>query len=443
MITTFWYNVLGMFYGSALGDALGAPFIYTYSESIKKYTGKVELNPALGTYSGLKQGVVGQVTFNTEICLTLAKNIVENKGYFRNRVLEAYKRFPNSDTIGLPESFEHLGRGGKQKYFNMGNNSLVRSVVLSLIPGMGFKNVIDDVNLTNNNRVNRECSIILVKVLREILFDEDFNIFREAKQREIKEAILQAKNKEVRNIKERKSVINALYCAIYCYLHFTDIQEGINWVIRLGGDTSTNAFVSAAVLASMSNKRILVDPILEPNLLAVLEADTKDGNLPIPEGLEPKEWNQVVIDLAELLPEIDLYNTNVNHILDYFNRGMTPMLVNHIPNTTEYRTYIFLRKNILLLKSTEDQSNVFNVESIEVIDKYKSVKKLIEKVSKAPYSIDYLFDGQQADLYKAYRFQYLLIEALKLKVVGELLPDMILEDTNDQLYNKKYFLLND
>nr|QBK91767.1 MAG: ADP-ribosylglycohydrolase [Pithovirus LCPAC304] len=59
--TTFWWNVLAMFYGGALGDALGIPFEFRYSIPVTKYHGKLEYRPMMKSrFQGTRYGVIGQ-----------------------------------------------------------------------------------------------------------------------------------------------------------------------------------------------------------------------------------------------------------------------------------------------------------------------------------------------------------------------------------------------
>lgn len=69
-------RVAGMLMGVALGDALGAPHEFKNSLSLNKYTGILEhASKITSRWQGVRSMVVGQVTDDTEMTLTLAQSI--------------------------------------------------------------------------------------------------------------------------------------------------------------------------------------------------------------------------------------------------------------------------------------------------------------------------------------------------------------------------------
>ena len=100
-------NVLGMFYGAAVGDALGFPFEPSHGPSVSEYHGKFEYRPSLIKRSGLKYGVIGQISDDTEMTMALLRSIVDNKGkYSRNKAILAYEDAVNTRSPGVGKNIK-------------------------------------------------------------------------------------------------------------------------------------------------------------------------------------------------------------------------------------------------------------------------------------------------------------------------------------------------
>jgi len=492
--TTYWWNVLSMFYGGALGDALGVPFEFRYSISVSKYNGKLEYKPMMRSrFQGVRYGVVGQVSDDTEMTIALAQSIVNSGGkYNRDEAILQYIEWANSKPMGMGANTRKLFAGIKSKgkraiatyekrrikRFDsslkdginpkdaQSNGSLMRCAPLALSPGKNYENVITDVDLTNPNDVNREAGVIYVKLLRELLFGGMSGIdpLGSAKQPEIIKAIRQARNKEVRDVMKigRGWVAHAFYCAVYCLLNFDNYTEAINWVIRLGGDTDTNAAIAGSIMGAKIGYPFLIDTKLEPNLLIMLQANTKDGDFPRPKKYTPAHFLSISEDLGELSSYISMVNTNTDHVVYYYKRGKTPMWYQKLDDTDKYQAYFILEApedpkdkkfalsfwepaRIAIVDVSVDENNLFVVENMRI--KPLASQKLIFDIQRNPKLMGVYFDdGTTTDMYLAYRFLARFTEALVNRALDEMNPDVrILDPTNrnyDILYGRDFFLLN-
>lgn len=475
--TTYWWNVLSMFYGGALGDALGVPFEFRYSISVSKYNGKLEYKPMLKSrFQGVRYGVVGQVSDDTEMTIALAQSIVNAGGkYSRDEAILQYIDWANSRPLGMGVNTRKLFGGIKSKgkraiatyekhrskRFDpthkdgispkdaQSNGSLMRCAPLALSPGKNYENVIADVDLTNPNDVNREAGVIYVKLLRELLFGgmKGIDPLGSAKQPQIIEAIQQARNKDLRDVMKigKGWVVHAFYCAVYCLLNFDDYTEAINWVIRLGGDTDTNAAIAGSLMGAKIGYPFLIDAKLEPNLLIMLQADTKDGNFPRPKKYTPAQFLPLSESLGQLSHYVSLTNTNVDHVVHYYQRGKTPVWYNKLGDTNEYRAYFILEApSLAIVHVSVDENNLFVVETMTI--EPLASQKLISDIQRNPDLMGVAFDGTVSDMYPAYRFVARFTEALVNRALDEMNPDVrILDPANrnyDVLYGLDFFLLN-
>lgn len=96
-------KILGGMVGCALGDALGAPWERgTQAKRLYKnpdlYTGQLDSQIANFNFytKEMKKHVIGAITDDTEMTITLARSIVNNKGYDANATAMEYMDFANS-----------------------------------------------------------------------------------------------------------------------------------------------------------------------------------------------------------------------------------------------------------------------------------------------------------------------------------------------------------
>lgn len=306
-------RIKGMFEGLALGDALGVPHEFRYNRNIA-YTGVIEYRPRyISRFQGTRYTEIGQCSDDTEMTLILARSLLKNKGYKKDDIILDYEQWANS-TFMLGKNTRALFCGvktvaGYQKRYDkifsndtdkwtQSNGSLMRCSPLALLSG--YNEVIEDCKLTNPHPVNLDANIIYITTLRYLLqgynISEIYPLIKDNVQTEpVREVLKQAENATFRDVNEKEVkgwVVNALYCAMMSITHFDNYKDAIDWVIRLGGDTDTNAAIAGALLgAKHGHTGLISNPITERNLEKVLKCDTSKSDL-----YRPPEYTLYDID---------------------------------------------------------------------------------------------------------------------------------------------------
>ena len=315
-------KILGMFTGASLGDSLGAPHEFK-QEKYGKYTGKLE-HPITFVKSyghGTFISAVGSVSDDTELLLTLTKSIIDNNGkYNRNDVIMSYLGWANDDrNFFMGKNTRKLLKGVKtikgyearmnkltDKDNMQSNGALMRCCVLSLL---NDEDVINDVMLTNPNKICVDAELCYIEVLRNILFknitnkDELLDIIeKKVKTKEVLDIIKSVRNNELRDVQTNKGwVLHGLYCALYS-LNFKSYKEGIDYVIRLYGDCDSNGIIAGAILgAKYGYQEMCKDDVTKYNIDVLMNYDPNKSDIPKSELLHPKLFIDYTKQLCKTL----------------------------------------------------------------------------------------------------------------------------------------------
>ncbi len=94
-------------------------------------------------------------------------------------------------------------------------------------------------------------------------------------------------------------VLHALYCAFYAITaHPMSFESGVDAVIRMGGDTDTNAAIAGALLgAAVGEQGMAAEERTGRNIAVLTAYSPADGDLPRPVEYAP----QRLVDLCESL----------------------------------------------------------------------------------------------------------------------------------------------
>ena len=255
-------KIKGILLGVALGDALGAPheFKTQHNEYIGKLVHEVKL---FNRFHGESIFPIGSVTDDTQMTLTLANQIIKDKGYNRNNVILAYENWAatgkmmGKNTRALFKGVKTV-KGYQNRYdkifstpmeeWTQSNGSLMRCSPLIIFSD--FESMIIDVKLSNPHPVNIECEIIYLYIMKLLVMTGELpdidSLFKYTKQIAIIDALNDVKNKVERDIapKEVKGwVVTAFYCTLYCIYYIKDINEAFKYIINKKGDTDTNAAI--------------------------------------------------------------------------------------------------------------------------------------------------------------------------------------------------------
>lgn len=317
-------KITGMLEGVALGDALGAPHEMHYNIEIP-YTGRLE-HPVRHKrrFEGYKYRPIGSVTDDFEMSIALARSLVMQGGYNPGMVVRAYQDWANTKPpmgkntralfSGVTTVKGYQARA-KKVFVNanqlQSNGSLMRASPLACLPNVNA--VILDCDLTNPNNVNRYCNWLYVEALRAILRSDKPNgqeLFGQVQDLasrlpvqipDLDKVFEQIVNGQPRSITQSKGwVVHGFYCAMLVLVHFgttfTQPSSMLDYIVRLGGDTDTNAAIAGAIIGALSGSMGLrEDPRCRENLgiITVVQSDR-------PSCYHPNQIPEIAVGLARL-----------------------------------------------------------------------------------------------------------------------------------------------
>ena len=295
-------KIRGVFTGVALGDALGAPHEFRYHKS-NIYTGNLKHRYKLiNRWRGPKEMVIGQTTDDTEMTLTLARSLIRYGKYNEEDVILNYEQwatgttmlgintrtlFKNIKTVkGFRKRWEKKFSDLEAREKNQSNGSLMRCSPLAFI--FDDAATVQDCSLTNPSSVNIESNLAYVRAVRLLVLGHDKNVvfehvLEQVKNPDVRIVLNQAKNNEKRDVTRigKGWVLHALYCAFWALINGNDYQTTIDHIIRLSGDTDTNAAIAGAMLgASMGYIEMMKEEKTPRNLHILMNADTSEGDNP-------------------------------------------------------------------------------------------------------------------------------------------------------------------
>jgi ADP-ribosyl-[dinitrogen reductase] hydrolase len=323
-------KIRGMFYGLALGDAIGAPFEFGGKNRLENYSGLLD-RPVIrfSRFQGKKTAEIGQITDDSEMTLSLARSLVRNKTYYKDDVITSYMNWANSGCPYMGTNTRNLFKGIKtisgykkrydEKYGNeneidswsQSNGCLMRCSPISLLPKDTYiESTIVDCKLSNPHPICAESCVIYNIILRNLLENKDKDIAIKEIQKYvklpvIKETIKQGIERKPRDIEEQKGwILHALYCVFY-YLSplntKTTFQDCIDEIIMLGGDTDTNACIVGAIIgANLSYSKMESEEKTKENIKVMRTCDATKGDMKRPEEYTIKSFDQTINDLIKI-----------------------------------------------------------------------------------------------------------------------------------------------
>ena len=311
-------SVRGTLIGVALGDALGVPHEFR-NQSKNVYTGTLYIPAAFNFHNFVKfSNVIGQWSDDTEMTLTLMRSIIEQKGYQRDKALLEYiewaknarlagkntRHLLSKITTGTKRSrpittFENRWKRrftGDPDKWTQSNGSLMRVSMLAFLNDESAE--IEDCKITNPSKVNQDCNRLYCHFLRacvryrtqnnkqriqEALFELEIC---EEVQDVIASALSDSQTDRTRDVMAigKGWVLHALYCSIWAFFKFDTYQESINAVIRLKGDTDTNAAIAGGPIgAYLGFSSVSSEKETKVNIDILLSADPSLGDNPLSE----------------------------------------------------------------------------------------------------------------------------------------------------------------
>lgn len=254
-------KIYGVFYGAALGDALGVPFEFYLN--VDKWEKKIIPNykNKHGTNSH------GTISDDTEMAICIITSLNDNNlnynyDHLMNRYIKWARRSFNAGKntkalLAVKDYNEYVQKANeifKDAENLQSNGSLMRCFPLFLSDD---KDIITDCYITNPNFFNLECEFIFLNLLKIAFMNKskeelkNYLLNFKYNNQQIKDYINKAIDKTYIDLSINKGhIINALYAAIYCILHFNNYIDGIDWIIREhnNSDTDTNCCIAGALM---------------------------------------------------------------------------------------------------------------------------------------------------------------------------------------------------
>jgi len=305
-------KINGLFIGGALGDAIGAP--HEFSWSSVAYTGKLE--HCCARHIPFKMNInkydLGQITDDTEMLLCIMNSLIYNKGlYIAADVLTNYICWANQKTNkvigrntkklfhgittlkGYEKRYKDLFNTQEKKDSQLSNGALMRSGIFAIygLFNDDYENaIITDCSLTNPGAITIDTNLIFIKtiiyILKNNVIDKEdilayaMNLATLSKQPKIITRLNHVKNKINENITHEKGYcLHALYCAFFGLIHFDSYKSAIDYIIKLGGDTDTNACIAGYLLGAYYGIADMQKNLITQNNISVLlNCTTKNGD---------------------------------------------------------------------------------------------------------------------------------------------------------------------
>lgn len=304
--------IRGMLWGSALGDALGAPHEFRTGTPLRHYTGVLEY-PVIrqNQWQGRRTGVVGQITDDTEMQIALADALVAGRRFEAERVAKSYILWANSGCPFMGTTTRDLFHGVKtfrgyegrfqKKYgqahqdaWSQSNGCLMRCAPLAAL-GMedGVAAARLDCALSNPHPVCLDACQVYVQAAAALGEGMEPEAVRaEAPEwaatpevRDTLEAAAERQRAVDRDVTGTTKgwVLHATWCAFRSLKILEDegtFEDAVDWVVRLGGDTDTNACIAGGLLgASLGYEAMSSEQRTGANIETARAADPGQGEI--------------------------------------------------------------------------------------------------------------------------------------------------------------------
>lgn len=343
----------GMVLGHALGDALGAPHEFSYGTPLRAYTGRLA-HPWVcqGRYHGRRVGVIGQTTDDTEMAAALLQTVATPAGYCPDGAARAYIAWAQTKPPGMGRNTRALFsgiktlKGYKERWdaqhtgrpahsFSQSNGCLMRAYPLALA-ARPVEAAATDCALTNPHPVCVDACRVYVGVLALLVRPDpaagrpsfaalQATANRLAETADVRATLEQAWGGGPRDVTYNKGwALHALWCAFRALALLAGAcagpagaggplgyQEVIDWVVRLGGDTDTNAAIAGAVAGAwVGLAGMLGEERTSPNLVTLLECDPAAGELPRPKEYSARRVAELALQFCSASSPLEVGRKN-------------------------------------------------------------------------------------------------------------------------------------
>lgn len=289
----------GCMLGQAIGDSLGARVASKSAAEIAQLfpQGVRELSDG-----GRHHIIAGQPTDDSEMALTLARSILREGRYQREKVLDAYREWLQTRPIDIAETIER-GLLGLHTTESESNGSLMRvapiGIRLAGDPAAAAQAARIDSALTHPNPLCLEACAAYCAAIAA-------GIAGATREQMVQAALAQCAG-PAREAIERCAlpadfmarhgwVLTALQNAFYRLARYDDVEQALVETVACGGDSDTNAAVAGALLGALHGRDAFpsrwVFPLLACRPLAEAGAPRPRPSL---------YWPDDILELAEAL----------------------------------------------------------------------------------------------------------------------------------------------
>lgn len=292
----------GCLMGQIAGDSLGSLVEFQDPAKIAK---KYPEGPRQLADGGTWNTLAGQPTDDSEMALALARQLVEDGGYRRCKVLSAYKRWLQSGPFDVGTTTSR-GLKGNPNWDSQANGSLMRCSPLGLAyaPEELALVAAADSALTHPNRLCTECCRVFTQTISHGIAGRSVSEALElalAGSGEIRELLLAALEGPPEDFMKQMGWVRVAFAnAFYLLAQERPLEAALVWTVRQGGDTDTNAAIAGALLGAFQG----LDAIPRQWRLSVLTCRPDRANSRCQQPRPRLFWPVDVLNLAELLLEV-------------------------------------------------------------------------------------------------------------------------------------------
>jgi len=291
----------GALLGQVIGDSLGSLVEFKPAAEIAQHYPRGVRDLADGR---IYHTIAGQPTDDSEMALTLARAIIQHKGYDAAKVLDAYRAWLTSRPVDVGMTTEK-GLLGLVTSESESNGSLMRCSPIGVWaagdPALAARTARDDSTLTHANPVCLEACAAYCAAIAAGVAGASRAEMHEAAAAHSKGPAHEAVKRGAKGVApadfftHQGWVLLALQNAFYC-LQSLELEEALVETVGRGGDTDTNAAIAGALLGACQGREAVpsrwVYPVLACRPLAEAGA------------LRPRPmeyWPDDVLELAEAL----------------------------------------------------------------------------------------------------------------------------------------------
>jgi len=320
-------NLKGLLWGAAVGDALGSPHEFRTGTPLNRYTGRLEYPVvAQSRWQGRRIGVVGQISDDTEMMIALADVLRICWRYEAERAAMLYLDWANSGCPFMGTNTRELFHGVKtlrgyesrhqKKLTSLETPSLSNGCLMRCGPlaALGEIDAVEaarlDCKLTNPHPICVDACQVFIRAACRLGQGEDpLNVRAAAPEwaetADVRMILATAADDDAaeRDVTGalKGYILHALWCAFRSLKVLEEtltFEDTIDWVIRRGGDTDTNACIAGVLLgASLGYEVLSSEERTGENIRIARAADPSRGSLDRPRNY----WASRIDGLAEAL----------------------------------------------------------------------------------------------------------------------------------------------